>query len=278
MNGLPLEREDYEEPRCLLSIDPIRGEPPISAIPQLRVREKLDEYMSRRDYAGAERHLRYWLSEAQAGRDLRGELMVRSELIGHYRKTGDGEAALENTDAALALIEQLGLTGSVSAGTVYINAATALNAFGANERALALFGRAKEIYAAASEVDEALLGGLYNNLALTEAALGRYDEAMAHYERAMEIMAGQPGGALEQAITCLNMADAVAAQLGMEQGERRIYALLDRAQALLEQPDAPQDGYYAFVCEKCAPSFEYYGYFLTAEDLKRRARAIYERA
>ena len=34
-------------------------------------------------------------------------------------------------------------------------------------------------------------------------------------------------------------------------------------------------GYYAFVCEKCTPTFEYYGYFLTAEALKETAEKIY---
>ena len=276
MTFAPLEREDYEEPRCLLNMDPPNAETPVSTIPQLRVREKLDEYMSRRDYDGAERHLRYWLEEARAGRDLRGELMVRNELIGHYRKTGNRDAALTQADAAIALLEPLGLGGSVSAGTTYVNAATAMNAFGENERALELFHRARETYEAAS-ADEALLGGLYNNLALVETALGRYDDAAAHYERAMAIMGRQPNGALEQAITCLNMADLAAARYGMERGEARIFTLLDQAQELLDRPEAPRDGYYAFVCEKCAPSFEYYGYFLAAEELKRRARAIYER-
>ena len=70
-------------------------------IPQGRVVDKLDEYMSRRDYAGAERHLLYWLAEARQGGDLRGELTVRNELIGHCRKTGQREKAQENIDAAL---------------------------------------------------------------------------------------------------------------------------------------------------------------------------------
>ena len=41
--------------------------PRIRPIPQQRVIEKMDAYMSRRDYAGAERHLLYWLEEARAG-------------------------------------------------------------------------------------------------------------------------------------------------------------------------------------------------------------------
>ena len=47
-----LAPEDYEEPRCLLCDDPFGAESP-RLIPQRRISEKLDEYMSRRDYAGA---------------------------------------------------------------------------------------------------------------------------------------------------------------------------------------------------------------------------------
>ena len=55
-------------------------------------------------------------------------------------------------------------------------------------------------------------------------------------------------------------------------------ARLEAAERLLDDPALPRDGYYAFVCEKCAPTFDYYGYFLVADDLNERARAIYERA
>ena len=112
-------------------------------------------------------------------------------------------------------------------------------------------------------------------MALANQALGRFDEAFALYDKAMAQMGKLPGGTLEQAITCLNMADAVAAQVSLEAGETRIYALLDRAWELLQDEAAPRNGYYAFVCEKCAPSFSYYGYFLAAEELQKEAARIY---
>ena len=111
------------------------------AIPQQRVIEKLDEYMSRRDYAGAERHLLYWLEEARLGGDLRGELMLRNELVGHYRKTGQREKALSNAGAALGLVDRLDMGETLTAGTTCVNAATAMCAFGEHERAAALFER-----------------------------------------------------------------------------------------------------------------------------------------
>ncbi len=237
----------------------------------------MDEYMSRRDYAGAGQHLLYWLAEAQAGRDKRGELMVRNELVGHYRKVGDREKAFESAGEALRLLGEIGFDGSVSAGTTYTNIATAYNAFGENERSLEYFKKAKTVYEASENTDPRLLGGLYNNMALVETALGAYGEAFALYEKALAAMAKVSGGGLEQAITYLNKADTVTAQLGAEAAETQVCELLDRAWELLDRPDAPQDGYYAFVCEKCAPTFSFYGYFLAAKELERRAKEIYGR-
>ena len=46
-------------------------------------------YMGQKDYAGAERHLKYWLEEAKLGHDLRGQLTIRNELIGFYGRRED---------------------------------------------------------------------------------------------------------------------------------------------------------------------------------------------
>ena len=249
----------------------------VRAVPQQRIIEKMDEYMSRRDYAGAERHLLYWLEEARQGNDLRGELMLRNELVGHYRKTANRDGAMASAEAALALIDRLDFGRTLSAGTTYINIATAMGAFGEHERALALFERARALYESSEQTEPRLLGGLYNNMALTCAALRRWDEALALYDLAMEKMGEVPAGELEQAITCLNRANLIEDRDGMEAGEKAICALLDRAAELLESPGLDHDGYYAFVCEKCASTFEYYGYFLQAEALREEAERIYAR-
>ena len=67
--------------------------------------------------------------------------------------------------------------------------------------------------------------------------------------------------------------EAVAA----EEGEERINALLEQAAAFLSDPAAPRDEYYAFVCEKCAPGFSYYGWFVEAQELEKEAKQIRER-
>ncbi len=273
----PLGKEDYVEPRCVLCGDPYGAAPKVMPVPQQRIREKVDEYMSRRDYAGVERHLLYWLEEAKLGRDQRGELMIRNELTGHYRKTGERDKALAQAEEAERLIGALGFEGSITAGTTYVNIATALNAFGENERALTMFERAKATYEAIPSVKPALLGGLYNNMGLLLVSLKRFDEADALYRKALAVMETAPHGALEQAITYLNMANAAEDRLGLLDACETIDADLALAQTLLDTPTVPRDGYYAFVCEKCAPTFEYYGWFAAADDLRERAKRLYER-
>ncbi|MBR3069587.1 MAG: tetratricopeptide repeat protein [Lachnospiraceae bacterium] len=273
-----LEPEDYVEPRCVLCGDAYGAMPEVKSVPQQRIVAKMDEYMAHRDYAGAERHLLYWLEEAELGHDLRGQLLLRNELAGHYRKVQDKKNATLNAEKALELLKALDFEDTISAGTTYVNAATVMNAFGEDERSLELFGKARTVYENAPRTDKALLGGLYNNMALTYTSLGRYGEASELYEKALSVMQSVPGGKLEQAITYLNMADMYGKMKGEENAEKEIFACLDRAESLLAGNDGADDGYYAFVMEKCAPTFAHYGYFMTAETLRKKAEEIYARA
>ena len=273
----------------------------IRPVPQRRIIDKMDEYMSRRDYNGAERHLLYWLEEAKLGGDMQGQLMLRNELVGHYRKTGQKEPAMESAAKALDLLRELDMENTITAGTTYVNIATACGAFGDHERAIRLFEKARAAYESSSQTETQLLGGLYNNMALTCTELGRCEEALALYEKAADLMGRVPDGELEQAITYLNMANTVEVQLGLEAGEQQINALVERAEELLEakgeellgkgeaaltdgtdlramkQEERARLGYYAFVCEKCAPTFAYYGYFMTAESLTERSEELVKR-
>ena len=247
------------------------------SIPQQRIIEKMNDYMSRRDYAGAERHLLYWLAEAGDGGDRFGELFVRNELIGHYRKTGEKDNALESIREALRLLHLLDFENSISAGTTYVNAGTAYLAFDYKEEALDMFAKARTVYESSGHTGPQLLAGLYNNMALAYTAVGQFADADALYRRALSILDGIPDGGLEQAITLLNMADAVSAEKGSVAGEHTIFGLLDRALSLLDEAAGRTDGYYAFVCEKCAPVFSHYGYFAAANTLTSRAGKIYGR-
>lgn len=264
-------KEDYEEPVC-----PFCKPDQIETIPVDRVIEKLDEYLHKNDYAGAERHLRYWLCEADAHGDSRGALTILNEQVGLYRKLSREQEAMQACAQALQTAKACDLDGSVTMGTTLVNVATAYKAFGKAKQAIPLYRQAQAIYQSALAPDDAKLGGLYNNAALAFMETGDYAEAQALFEKALRVMT-QNDSKLEMAITHCNMADLVSAQVGTEAGEADIAAHLERAEALLNDPAVVQNGYAAFVYEKCAPTFGYYGYFLTEKDLLKRSKELYER-
>ena len=246
------------------------------AIPIAHVIEKLDEHLSRNDYAAAERHLCYWEAEATEARNLRALYTIVNEQIGLFRKLGRQEEAFDRAAYALKITEEAGLSGTAAEATAYINAATAYKAFGRVSDALPLYEAARKIYERDLENTDERLGGLYNNYALALAEVGEYDRAEALFYRAIGIMA-QNRMMPEEAVSYLNLADLYEARDGIEAGDEKIQKCLNEAERLLDDPENTQDGNYAFVCEKCHPTFDYFGRFFYAEELRKRMRRIYER-
>lgn len=271
-----MDREDYTDPQCPFCLDMFKKN--VKRIPTDRVISKLDEYFDKNDYSGAERHLLYWLVEAENEGDLNGEFTVRNELMGLYRKVGRMDKALENTNVVLELIKKIGNEDSISAGTAYLNAGTAFKAADDPEKSIEFFKKAQAIYEKHLDKDDSRLAGLYNNMALSLSALKNFADARKYYEKAIEIMKNKENGLLDCAISYLNMADNEEAEFGMEDAEEKISLLLKKATDALESKENVHNGYYAFVCEKCASAFGYYGYFAYENELKERARKIYERA
>ena len=243
-------------------------------IPIARVMERLDALTGRLAYDEALCHLEYWIRDARAAGDLRGQFTLQCEKMGVCRKMGDRKGAMESADTALSLISSLGIEHTASAGTAYVNAGTVSVFCGEPEKALGHFEKAEKIYLECLPAGDARLGGLYNNMGLALKDLGRCEQAIALYRKALDVMALQPGGRLEQAITYLNMADAAAMARGQEAAEKEIAENLEKAEQLLMNPQAPENSYYAFVCEKCAPVFSYYGWFACAAELTKRAERI----
>ena len=274
---MKLEKEDYIDPRCVLCGKPGEEET-VQPVPVGRIMDKLREYEDRNDWPAVERHLKYWLAEAEANRDERGQLMLHNELMGYYRKQGKKDEAFSHAEQADALVGKLGMEETVTAGTTWVNAGTVREAFGDPVGGLDFFEKARGNYEKNLPENDGRLGGLYNNMALSLAVCGRYEEAMAMFRKAIEVMKKQEYGELEQAITWLNMADAAEAALGTEQAEESVEEYLETAEKLLNTESLPRNGYYAFVCEKCAPVFGHYGWFAAEAELKRRAEEINDRA
>ena len=236
----------------------------------------LDSYLNKNDCASAEKYLKERMNEAEKNADTPILFLVFNELMGLYRKLGRKDDALYFVNLTLELIEREKLDGSVGAATALLNCATVHKAFSMPESSIALFERAKKIYEAELDENDERFGGLYNNMALTLVDLERFREAEALYEKALELAKSTKQGELSSAMTYLNMASAAECELGLCDADEKIQLFLKKAEEMLEKYKI-RDGYYAFVCDKCASVFLYYGHFLYANELKRRSETIYKR-
>ncbi len=272
-----IDEFDYAEPSCPLCNGKDfyypQKDSPLGSIPIDRILAKADALFDKNDVRGAGRLLEYWKEEAVTLRDLRGELAMQSELVGYYRKQNERDKGLASIERALALTEYLQQDAFASGATVWINCATAYKAFGMAEQALPLYLRAEAIYQSTLEKGDARFGGLYNNMALTLADLGKSEEAERAYFSALSIMQEVAGGEAECAITYLNLAHLYDT---FGQSEK-IADCVKKAYDFLHAPQLPHDGYYAFVLEKCAPSFGYFGDVGAYEEFKKEYESIYAR-
>lgn len=275
---MSLDKIDYEEPRCILDKNMYLEKPVVEPIPIARVISKLDEYFDKNDLNGAERLLDYWNAEAKALHDLRGEFSIKNEMLGIYRKLGKKEEALDTAKRVLELCDELGNAESPDGATAFINIGTVYKAFGMADEALPIFEKAKSIYEKYLAKNDERLAGLYNNMALAETDLGNFHEAEKLFLKALDVLAGVNNSEPEQAVTYLNIASCEEAAKGREEAMDTITKCIDRAWKLLDKPGLPKDGNYAFVCDKCAPGFEYFGYQFYAGTLKMRSEEIYAKA
>ena len=241
-----------------------------------QILEQLDNMLRRNDYQSAKEHLLYWLKRATETGDNQNILLLNNELMGLCRKLGQKTEAIEYAKNALNQIEKMKIEDNVGAATTYLNSATVYKAFGMADRSIALFQKAKAIYEQKLSANDTRLSGLYNNMGLSLVDLNCFDEAFILYEKAISVLQKSQDTEPEQAITYLNMASAAESQLGLENAENEISRYIKKAIALLDFCKNRSDGNYAFVCEKCASVFGYYGYFDYETQLTERYRRIYD--
>ena len=242
------------------------------SIPVYRIIEKLDSYFSKNDLESATSLLKYWQNEAVQLGDSSGELSIVNEQLGLYRKINDEVGAEIAISRAIELLALNNAENTISGATIMLNAATTCKAFKKLDKALILYDKASEIYNKKLEKDDPRFAALYNNYATALVDLKRYDEALQFYKTAINITEKNPETVPDCAITFVNMAHLYAEMLGTDSVE--IEECLLKAEQLLDSCDK-QNSYYAFVCDKCAPSFDYFGFFLTAKKLYKKAEEIY---
>ncbi|MBQ0099406.1 MAG: tetratricopeptide repeat protein [Firmicutes bacterium] len=267
-----MDKEDYEEPCC-----PFKTPDKKERVDIGRVISKLDEYLNVKDYDSCERHLIYWLTEAKEKQDDHSCLTIYNEQVGLYRKIQKEKECLTAIESALNLVEKMGSNNTISLGTTYLNCATGYKAFDKDEKALELYKKAKVIYEKELDKSDSRLAGLYNNMAVAYMDLKYFSESEILFNNALSILENKDNN-LDCAITYCNLCDLYYAKDGIEKAKSKIADFLFNAYNILNDEKIVKDGYYAFVCEKCALTFNYYGYEKIEKDLLERAKEIYERA
>ena len=213
--------------------------------------------------------------KAAALGDWRGELSMLSELMGYHRRDRREALALAAVRDGMELVRLHHLGSTVSGATVLLNAATTLKAFGRAAESIPIFEHIARVYADNLDPADYRFGGLYNNMGLSYADVGDFARAERCFTLAMQVIARIPEPDNELAVTLCNLAELYDRQDPLDE---RAAQCMERAWEHLNAPGLKRNGYHAFTISKCAPSFDYFGFFLYAAELRQRAEAIYEGA
>ena len=242
-------------------------------IPLDAVIKQCDEYFANDDLISLGEHLRFWRNEAKSINDIKGELSILNEMIGHYRMTNNKSEGLQAVDSAMKIIEELSFNLTPNIGTIILNAATALSAFGNYPKAFELYKKTEEIYNNSLDTKQELYAGLWNNMAHTLEKMGDSHGAQITYQKAIEVLS-RLGMLADLAVAYVNLAGLYF--YSIKDKEKSLEALTFSLD-IFNSNVIKKDSYYAHTCKKCAGAFNDMGFPEIAEDLYIRANEIYER-
>ncbi len=265
---------DHIEPICIFDASQYTGvpdaEPCAKSIDVPEIIKELDALYAHGRENEAQSFLEDKLSLAQSIGDWRAELSMLSELLGQYRRSMNEEKGIAAINATLRLIREHRMAETLSGATVMLNAATTMKCFGRAAESIPVFRHVSRVYSCKLDPSDYRFPGLYNNMALSYADVGDTASAERCFGLALKLISALPDSHNDMAVTYCNMAEMYA-KLDLE--DERIYDCMEKAWDCLSA--AAHDGYHAFTISKCAPSFDYFGYFLYAKELKERAEKIY---
>ena len=234
---------------------------------------ELDRLFASENLEKAEELLESTLEKARALGDWSAEISVLSEMMGFYRRNNKADKGLRAVYDGLTLIEKHKLGNSVSGATVMLNAATTLKAFGKAAEGIPVFKAAEATFEEKLDPNDYRFAGLYNNMALSFVDTDDIKSAEECYNKALSILGTCKNGECEMAVTYCNMA-YMYHKANPE--DERINEVMSKAEICLESPKLTRDGYYAFTASKCYSAFEFFGFFIYADKLKKISEKIYE--
>ena len=244
-----------------------------------RVLKKLDEYFNNNDLLGAGEYLSFWECEARNTSDDRALLSILNEYLGYCRRVNNKEKAIATIDECKLLIDKLGILDTISAATIFINAATTSAHFGNVEEGLILYDKAKKCYTNLNKKDTYEYATLLNNSASVMSILKKYDNAERNYLEAIEILKkiGNHDGEIALSLTMLAHITFDKACDPDDSTYQKVESLLDESITYLKSDKIVRDGNFAFILDKIAPSFDYFKRPGQAKAMRNLSKEIYSK-
>lgn len=172
-----------------------------------QVMMELDKLFSEERIGEVPQFLETHVAEALAENDKDAQLTLYNECIGFYRETGSYDKSIENCHKAIALLEEMGLQGTMPYATTLLNIANAHRAAGRLEESLGFYNQVRPIYMEKLKADDLYFAGLYNNMSLLYQEMGDFAAAKEQLENALVIVTGKEGAQFEVAVTQANLAN-----------------------------------------------------------------------
>ncbi|MBO4627569.1 MAG: tetratricopeptide repeat protein [Lachnospiraceae bacterium] len=249
------------------------GDSGVKRIPMNSVWTAVENCLSKKDYTTAKAVLAEAGREAASYGDLSGGLQVLHERIALARKLGDYAECDVLCNKANELITHLSMQSTPAAASVFINIADTLIAEDRYRDALHYLTPARDIARENRENgNEVLLASASNSMGVALTAIGEYEKAKECYEEALSILLTQPEHVIDTAATHINLAHLMNAWTG---DDEEVNTHLITAFKLLDGKDLEHDYRYADACLRFAESFDFFGFFLYKNQLRKRAAAVY---
>jgi len=228
--------------------------------------KELDGFYARNDLDGAQEFLKKNLDLCRREGNRAGLLTVLDECVGFYRQTGDEAAGMKAVNECFDLIGRMHLDAK-TAGTILLNCATTMKAFGKAGEAMKYYAEAEKKLTSALPGNDPLIAGLYNNMALALQDNGDIEKAEKCFIKALEITGENDSTALEYAVTCVNLAHL---RFDRDYLDKSVNELLDSAYNILSDDRFTSYPRYGFTCRKCAPSYGFFGRIADEKEISER--------
>lgn len=168
--------------------------------------DKLDELFAAGKGVEAEKLLENSIGQAMEEGDNNALLPLLNEMIGYKRETSQVEDSYRYADAALKLMERMGIGQTTAYATTLLNIANAYRAGGRLEDSLKLYQEVLVLYRKQVDEKDMLFASLYNNISLLYQELGDFVQAKENLLQALFIVQENQDTYFEEAVTYANLA------------------------------------------------------------------------